>query len=207
MILRVGLTGGIASGKSTVASQLARAGCIVIDADAVVVQLYQPGAAGYLALLKRYGSGIVGTDGQIDRRRLADIAFASAESATELNALIHPLVAEEEERIIRATTSREIDQVVVVEATLLLESGGRDRYDRVVVVDVPEPVQIERGVSRGMTRAEVERRIAHQMSRADRLKQADYVVTNRGDLNDLHRETAALFDTLQRDLTGKRTRE
>ncbi len=191
MILKVGLTGGIATGKSTVARTLAGLGCVTIDADAVVARLYRPGQAGHEALVRRYGREILRPDGEINRPALADIAFASSESTRELNALIHPLVIEEEHRVIAAETRRfpDRDRLVVIEATLLLESGGKQRYDRIVVVDSEPALQVERGVGRGMARTDVERRIAQQMPRQERLALADYVIKNDGDARELEVET------------------
>jgi len=150
MILRVGLTGGIASGKSTVARTLAGLGCVSIDADSVVTRLYRPGEPGYEALVHAYGKEILRPDGEIDRPKLASIGFVNDASAKKLNALIHPLVIAQEEQVIRGEARRfpDRDRIVVVEATLLLESGGRKRYDRIVVVDSEPSLQIERAVAR-----------------------------------------------------------
>jgi dephospho-CoA kinase len=206
VILTVGLTGGIASGKSTVARTLAGLGCVAIDADAVVARLYRPGEAGYEALLRQYGRQIVRQDGEIDRPKLADIAFATSDATKQLNALIHPLVLEEEQRVIAAERARfpDRDRIVVIEATLLLESGGKQRYDKIVVVDSDPALQIERGVERGMPREDVERRIARQMPRAERLALADYVINNDGDLRTLEVETHRVYNKLREDLQTKK---
>ena len=205
MILRTGLTGGIASGKSTIAHLFASLGCITVDADQIVARLYQPGEAGHEALVRSYGSGILLPDGTIDRRKLADVAFASDESAKELNALIHPIVVAEEERLIAAEEQREDgDRIVIVEATLLIEAGGKDRYDRIVIVDVDPETQLARAIARGMTPEDAARRIARQMSREERLRYADYVIDNRGDLQAAKAETKRVFETLQRDLAARR---
>ncbi len=205
MILRVGLTGGIASGKSTIAKIFGELGCAVFDADAIVAQLYRPGAAGHEAIVRAYGREILLPNGEIDRPRLAATAFVSAEGAQKLNALIHPLVIAEEAQMMRkveASTPAE-GMIAIVEATLLLESGGRQRYDRIVVVDVDPVVQIDRAVRRGMSRDDVARRIANQMSRAERLRNADYVVDNSGDLANAKRETTRVYELLRRDLAEK----
>jgi dephospho-CoA kinase len=196
MILRVGLTGGIASGKSTIARTFASLGCIVVDADQIVARLYQPGEAGHKALVRTYGTGILLPDGAIDRRKLADIAFASDESAKALNALIHPLVIAEQARMMEGTR----EGIVMVEATLLIESGGKERYDRIVVADVDPETQLARAVARGMSREDAERRIAHQLPREERLRYADYVIDNSGDLGAAEAETRRVFEALRRDL-------
>ena len=200
MILKVGLTGGLASGKSTVARTLAALGALTLDADRVVAHLYRPGQAGHAALVREYGREILRADGEIDRARLADLAFATPESAQRLNALIHPLVIAEERRMIDAIE----DGIVVNEATLLLEAGGRARYDKIVVVDAPPEVQVERAVARGMSSDDAVRRIARQMPRQERLRYADYVIDNGGDVRELEMATHRVFEALQQDLTEKK---
>lgn len=201
MILRVGLTGGIASGKSTIMRHFASLGCVSVDADAVVAKLYRPGNAGHEAIVRTYGPEVLLPNGEIDRKKLADIAFANAAEAQKLNALIHPIVIAEEERMMDAHDG---DAIYIVEATLLLESGGRRRYDRIVVVDVPPDMQLERAVGRGMTREEAARRIAHQMPREERLRQADYVIDNSGDERAAEKETRRVYELLRRDLETKK---
>jgi dephospho-CoA kinase len=201
VILRTGLTGGIASGKSTIAHIFATLGCITVDADQIVARLYQPGEAGHEALVRTYGAGILLPDGTIDRRKLADVAFVSDEAAKALNALIHPLVVAEEVRMMDKETR---EGIVIVEATLLIESGGKDRYDRLVIVDVDPETQLARAIARGMTRDDAERRIARQMPREERLRYADYVIDNSGDSRQAEAETRRVFAALQRDLAARR---
>jgi len=203
MILRAGLTGGIASGKSTIAGIFAALGCMTIDADEIVARLYQPGEAGHQALVRTYGAGILLPDRTIDRRKLADIAFSSAASANVLNALIHPIVVAEETVLIATEEQRAAgDRIVIVEATLLIEAGGKDRYDRIIVVDVDPETQLARAAARGMTGQDVGRRIAHQMPRDERLRYADYVIDNRVDLQAANAETLRVFEALARDLAA-----
>lgn len=205
MILRTGLTGGIASGKSTIARIFAELGCLTIDADQIVARLYEPGQAGHAALVRTYGSGILTENGTVDRRKLADIAFASDESAKALNALIHPIVVAEEAGRMAAEEQRAGgDRIVIVEATLLIEAGGKDRYHRIVVVDVDPETQLARAVARGMTREDAARRIAHQLPRQERLRYADYVIDNSGDLDAAKAETMRVYESLQRDLAERR---
>jgi dephospho-CoA kinase len=208
-MLRVGLTGGIASGKSTILRNFAALGCMTIDADAVVAKLYRPGNAGHDAIVRTYGIAVLRPDGEIDRKKLADVAFANAAEAQKLNALIHPIVIAEEERMMREdhAANRDDDAIYIVEATLLLEAGGKQRYDRIVVVDVDPEVQLARAVGRGMTREEAARRIAHQMPRAERLRQADYVIDNSGDARAAETETRRVYELLRRDLEAKKRGE
>lgn len=202
MILRVGLTGGIASGKSTVGRLLERMGCKVIDADRIVAGLYAPGAPGWKAIVGSYGTSILDAAGEIDRPRLASLAFRDGESAARLNALIHPLVIAEEERRMAA----EQEGIVVVEATLLLESGGRQRYDRIIVVTIDPEIQIARAVARGMTAGEARRRRERQMAPEERVRHADYLIDNSGSLAEVEARTEAVYRDLQRDLRQKNAR-
>jgi dephospho-CoA kinase len=201
MILRAGLTGGIASGKSTVRELLADLGCHTIDADKLVHELYEPGRAGHAALLATYGRAILRDDDTVDREKLAAIAFSSHEEAKKLNALIHPIVVAATEDLL----ARVEDGIAVVEATLMIESGGRERYDKLVIVDVERSVQIARGVARGMAREEVERRIANQLPREQRLRWADYVIDNNGDRAQLETETRRVHELLRRDYEARKT--
>ena len=199
MILRAGLTGGIASGKSTVARILGELGCVVIDADGVVRDLYRPGAAGHRALVERYGAQVLREDGEIDRPKLSALALGTPNGARELNELIHPLVIVEEQRRMNAADDGS-DRVVVVEATLLLESGGRARYDRIVVVDLDPEEQVRRGTARGMEETEVRLRMSRQMPREERVAQADYIVSSEGSLSDTRARTEAVHRALLADL-------
>lgn len=204
MILRVGLTGGIASGKSTVRSLFGELGCYTIDADKVVAELYDPGHAGHAALVATYGRGILRDDETIDRMKLANVAFASADEAKKLNALIHPLVVARTNELLDEYERTHGDGIAVVEATLMIESGGRERFEKIVIVDVAPEVQIERGIARGLPREEVTRRIANQMQREERLRHADYVIDNSGDVARLESETRSVYTRLLQDLDAKR---
>ena len=202
MILRVGLTGGIATGKSTIMRNFAKLGAVTVDADAVVAKLYRQGNAGHDAIVRTYGPEVLLPNGEIDRKKLADIAFANASEAKKLNALIHPIVIAEEERMMREHADG--DAIYIVEATLLLEAGGKQRYDKIVVIDVPPELQVERAIARGMSHEEVTRRIAHQMPRDERLRQADYVIDNSGDEHAAEKETRRVYELLRRDLEEKK---
>ena len=192
-----GLTGGIASGKSTIRELFAKLGAVTIDADKLVADLYRPGAAGHDALVRTYGREILRPDGEIDREKLAATAFRTAEDAQKLNRLIHPLVLDEADRRIASIT----DGIVIVEATLLSESGATSRYDKLVVVDVDPDVQIASGVARGVSREELARRIANQLPREERLRHADYVIENNEDLAAAERRTREVYELLLRDLS------
>jgi dephospho-CoA kinase len=201
VILKVGLTGGIASGKSTIARMFAERGCVVVDADRVVADLYRPGRAGHTAIVREYGDEVLTADGEVDRARLSAIAFRDQASSAKLNALIHPIVIAEQARLAaEAEAATDGDVIFVVEATLLIESGGRARFDRIVVVDLPPEDQVARAVTRGMSKEEARRRMAHQMERSARLAHADYVIDNRGGRAEAAREVERVLGLLRNDL-------
>lgn len=200
MILRVGLTGGIASGKSTVAAMLRELGCHVMDADQIVRALYRKGEPGYEAIVATYGSEVLDASGEIDRAKLSRAALSTAEGARKLNALIHPLVIERQQAELAALEASGENGIAVVEATLLIESGGRKRFDKIVVVDVPRDTQLQRAVGRGSSEKEAALRISRQLAREERLAVADYVIDNSGSADALRSQVERLHDQLQRDL-------
>lgn len=177
----IGLSGGIGSGKSTVAGILAELGAHVIDADRIGHQVYRPGTDGFRRVVEEFGPGIVGADGTIDRPALGRIVFADPAALGRLNAIVHPLIVEELAR--RVAAAREGEKPIVVEAAILAEAGWRSLFDRLWVVSVRPETAIARVVaSRGLIRADVERRIAAQMPDAERRRLADVVIENEGDV-------------------------
>jgi dephospho-CoA kinase len=174
----VGLTGGIGAGKSTVSARLAAKGAVVVDADAVVKELQVKGTPVFEAIVERFGPGVVGPDGELDRPALAAVVFGDPEALAELNALVHPAVGAEILR--RVAEHQGSDRVVVLDVPLLVESG-RYQAAGVIVVDAPVEVAIERLVrDRGMTEDEARARMARQVSREERLAKADFVLDNSG---------------------------
>lgn len=192
---RIGLTGGIGSGKSSVASLLLEHGAIVIDADAIARELVESGQPALDALVAEFGSGILTPVGSLSRGELAKLAFSDPEATKRLNAIMHPLIGEESARRIQAAPE---SAVVVYDMPLLVETKQRDLVDLVVVVDVPEQLQIERAVSlRGLDQEDVERRMQAQVSRDERLAIADYVIDNSGSLDELKASVAGLWADLK----------
>lgn len=184
MIL-LGLTGGIGSGKSTVSQLLSARGAVIIDADAITRELQAPGAPLLTEIAERFGADVIAADGSLDRAALASIVFADADALADLNKIVHPAVAKEMDR--RLSEQRDTDNVVVLDIPLLAENP-RKGLSGVVVVDVPVDVAVERLVGqRGMDEADARARISKQASREDRLKIADVVIDNAGDLADLER--------------------
>jgi dephospho-CoA kinase len=196
MMLAVGLTGGIGSGKSAVADLLVERGAVLIDADQVARDVVAPGGPAYQPLIDRFGQGIVAADGTIDRQALANIAFADEESRLALNAITHPAIGI---RMIEMRDALAATDHIVVLAIPLLTALHREtvKLHKVVVVDTPTDVALVRLLSqRGFDKADAEARIRSQISRDERCKEADYVLDNSGDRPALEREVAKLWDWL-----------
>ncbi len=186
-MLRVGLTGGIACGKSTIAGMFAELGAHVIDADAIVHELYRPGQEVYHELIKRFGAEIVKPDGEVDRAKLATAAF-DGNRVDELNQIVHPAVIRRQEKWMQETAVKKPDAVIIVEAALILEAGARDRFDKILVVTCKPEQKVARlahrtGMSEAQARAEVERRSKAQMPDDEKMHRADFVIDNSGPLD------------------------
>lgn len=188
----VGLTGGIGSGKSTVASMLAERGAVVVDADQLAREAVAVGTAGHRAVVERFGAGLIAGDGSIDRRALAGVVFGDPAALADLNAIVHPPV--QEAIAGRVAELAGTDAVVVLEIPLLVESGRSYGASRVVVVDCPVDVAVGRLVERrGMDAADARRRIAAQVSREARLAAADVVIDNSGPMAALEAQVDHLW--------------
>lgn len=192
-MLAVGLSGGIGSGKTAVADLLVGHGAVLIDADQLAREVVAPGGPAYQPLIDRFGTGIVQPEGTIDRPALAAVAFADEESRLALNAITHPAIGV---AMMEARDSHEGTDDIVVLAIPLLTAAHREtvRLHKVVVVDTPADVALERLLSqRGFDRADAEARIRAQVSREERIKEADYVLDNSGDRTMLQRAVEALW--------------
>jgi dephospho-CoA kinase len=181
VVLLIGLTGSIGSGKSTVSADLARRGADVVDADAIVREVQRPGSEVFDGIVARFGPEILQADGQLDRQAIADVVFADPKALRDLNGLVHPAVgAEIARRLDPAARSAEPDRVVILDVPLLVESG-RDDMAGLIVVDTDPDVAVRRLVDqRGFREADARARMARQASRADRLARADFVIENDG---------------------------
>jgi dephospho-CoA kinase len=178
----VGLTGGIGVGKSTVAAMFEALGAAVVDADRIGRRLQEPGEPCHRAIVEEFGREILDAGGRIDRKRLGEIVFADPTRRATLEAIMHPAIWAACEAEIRAAAAAGRG-VCVVEAALILETGARARFDKVIVVVAPSDVQIERlARARGLTPAEAQRRLAAQWSTEDKARLADFVIHNGGDL-------------------------
>lgn len=198
-MLLVGLTGGIGSGKSTVAKLLAARGAVVVDADVLARQVVEPGTPGFDAVVTRFGPSVVGADGGLNRPALAAMVFDDEAARSDLNGIIHPLVAAETQRRVSAAGP---GSVVVLDVPLLVEAA-RSGYDVVVVVEAPEDVRLERLRARGVKADDARRRMAAQASDAERRAVADVVLENTGSAADLERRVEELWAELERRLTEK----
>ncbi len=201
-VLRVGLTGGIGSGKSEVSRRLAARGAVLIDADLAAREVVAPGTPGLAAIAATFGAGVLRPDGSLDRERLGSIVFSDQAMRAKLNAIVHPLVREwmgAAERAAIAAAAPGEDLVIVHDVPLLAESRRPVDFDLVVVVDVPPDVQLDRLVTRrGMAAAQARDRMAAQASREQRLAVADIVIDNSGSLDDLDRRVTEVWADLRR---------
>jgi dephospho-CoA kinase len=200
-VLRVGLTGGIGSGKSEVARRLVAHGAVLIDADVAAREVVVPGSRGLSQIVAAFGDDVLSPDGSLDRARLGEMIFGDPELRAKLNAIVHPLVREwmgaAERTAVQAAAPP--GPIVVHDVPLLAESRGKAGFDLVIVVDVPAELQAERLVSqRGMTRGQARARMEAQASREQRLEVADIVIDNSGSLDDLDCRVAEVWAALQR---------
>ncbi|CUR58929.1 Dephospho-CoA kinase [metagenome] len=195
MTVRVGLTGGIASGKSTVSAILADLGAVVVDADLLAREVVARGTPGLAAVVAEFGESVLTPQGDLDRPAMGAIVFADPAARKRLEAIIHPLV---HQRGAQLEAQAAADAVVVHDIPLLAEGGRAGSFDAVVVVDVPAEVQVERMMGdRGWSREEAEARIAAQATREDRLALATHVIDNTGSLEELRARVEQVYADLR----------
>lgn len=199
-MIKVGLTGGIGSGKSEVARLLAEHGAVVVDADALAREALAPGSPGSAAVVEEFGPGVLAADGSIDRARLGRLVFADAAGRAALEAIVHPYVGRRSAELMAAAPA---DAVVVYDVPLLVEKGLQDGFEVVVVVDAADETRLRRLVDvRGMPEQDARERMAAQASREARLAVADHVLRNDGDLAELAEQVSRLWAELS---GGRRT--
>lgn len=204
MGVRVGLTGGVASGKSTVSARLAELGAVVIDADVLARQVVAPGTEGLEEIVAEFGEDLLTPEGELDRARLAALVFHDESSRRALEAIVHPRVRAAGGQLERAAPE---DAVVVHDIPLLVETGQAGAFDAVVVVDVPVETQLERMVrDRGATPEEARARIAAQAGREERLAKATHVVDNAGSPAELRTAVTELYAELERMAVAREER-
>lgn len=197
-MLRVGLTGGLASGKSFVGRELEELGCLLVLADEVGHQVIEPGAEAYQGVVDEFGRAILNADGTIDRRRLGALVFGKPERLEKLNALVHPPVRARIEKTIEEFERREPNGIAVAEAAILIEAGTYRRYDRLIVAVCNEEQQIERAMMRDqLTREEVVDRLRRQMPLQEKVKYADYVIDTSRTKESTIEQTRSVYDALR----------
>lgn len=198
-MLRVGLTGGLASGKSCVGRDLAAMGCLLIQADELGRQAQEPGGEAYAGILAEFGPEILKPDGSIDRRRLAAIVFQDPERLKRLNALVHPHVYARQRQIEAGYAGAHPDGIAVTEAAILIETGSYRDYDRLIVATCPPEEQVKRAMARDhLTREEVLDRMRRQMPLEEKVRFADYVIDTSGAKEDTLEQTRTVYEALKK---------
>jgi dephospho-CoA kinase len=204
-VLKVGLTGGIAAGKSVVGEMFAALGAHVIQADEVSHQLMQPGEAVYQEVVCHFGNGILNPDGSVNRAQLAELAFGNKPSRVqELNQIVHPAVIRRQQEWMEQVSKSDPHAIAIAEAALILEAGMTENLDRLVVVTCRPEQRIERWARRlkvdeETARREVARRMAAQLPDEEKIKAADYVIDNSGSLGETRRRVEAVYAALKKE--------
>jgi dephospho-CoA kinase len=211
-LLKVGLTGGIASGKSVVGEMFVALGAHLIQADAIAHELMQPGAAVYREVVRHFGAGILNPDGTVNRARLAEAAFGAPGDTggnkdsriQELNQIVHPAVIRRQEDWMSEVGRRDPRAIAIVEAALILEAGVTKRFDRLLVVTCGPEQRIQRCAARTgadveTARREVERRMAAQLPDEEKIRAADFVIDNSGSLDETQMRVREVYGELKRD--------
>jgi dephospho-CoA kinase len=210
-LLKLGLTGGIAAGKSVVGEMLVTLGAHLIQADAISHQLMQPGGAVYREVIRAFGSGILNPDGSVNRARLAAAAFGGTNQPSrilELNKIVHPAVIERQDEWMQTISRRDPKAIAIVEAALILEAGAEKHFDRLLVVTCRPEQRAERWAARTKVdletaRQEVARRMAAQLPDEEKIKAADYVIDNSGSIDHTRAAVAALYPKLRAEAERK----
>jgi dephospho-CoA kinase len=198
-MLRVGLTGSIAVGKSFVSGVLAELGCHVLDADAVARRVVEPGAEGLRAVAEAFGEAVLKPDGTLDREGLGRIVFGDEVKRRLLNSILHPLIIAEQDEWLRRREEEDPRGVGVVDAALMIESGGHVRFDKLVVVHCRPELQLERLMRRNrLSREEALARVAAQMPQEEKLRHADYAIDTSGSFEETRSRTVEVYEELKK---------
>lgn len=197
-MLRVGLTGGIASGKSTVGRMLGELGCRVIDSDRITRQLFEAGSAVNTAVAEAFGPRVVASDGSIDRKILGELVFENTELRQKLNSIVHPAINQRQSEFLAQAAAEDSHAIGIVEAALIVEVGTYKNYDKVIVVTCSPKIQRERLRERsGLTPQQIETRIASQMPLEEKIKVADFVIDNSGDIGKTRQQVEEVYRQLR----------
>ena len=198
-MLKVGLTGGIATGKSYVLSVLSELGCEVMDADQTAREVVEPGQPAFEEIFAHFGSEVVGADGRLDRPKLGAIVFNDPAQREKLNSIVHPKVFEAQARWMAEVEARNPQAVVIIDAALMIETGSYRRFDKVVVVYCEPELQLQRLMARNnMTQEEATARISSQMPSAEKLKFADFSINTSQGFEDTRRQVVSLYEQLRK---------
>jgi dephospho-CoA kinase len=198
-MLKVGLTGGLACGKTFVGEALESWGCLLIQADELGHQVLAPGGEAYDQVVGEFGTEILEDGGQIDRRVLAARVFGNPERLSRLNSIVHPPVLRREDELIARFAAGNPHGIAVVEAAILIETGSYKRFDRIILVTCREEQQLERAMRReGSAEADIRARLSRQMTVAEKRKFADFVIDTSGEKEDTLRQTRAVYEALRR---------
>jgi dephospho-CoA kinase len=193
MLLRVGLTGGLASGKSVVGRELERLGCHLIQADNLGHRVLLPDGEAYVPVIRQFGTQVLDNDEKIDRKILGAIVFRDAEKLAALNAIVHPAVRRLGDQLISKLT----DGILVYEAAILVETGGHKNFDKLIVAACPPEVQIERAMARdGLDRDAITARLKQQLPLSEKVRHADYVIDTSGTIEQTLERTAEVYRQL-----------
>jgi dephospho-CoA kinase len=197
-MLRVGLTGGIASGKTTVAMMFVELGCHLMDADAIVHDLFRPGEPVNQAVVAAFGDRVIAADGSINRAVLGEIVFRDPLARQRLNSLVHPAVIQRQQEWLNTLQARDPQAIGIVEAALMIEAGTYKNYDKLIVVTCSSGEQSRRLRERsGLSEDQIEARIASQMPMEEKIKFADFVIDNSGSLTDTKTQVEEVYRALE----------
>jgi dephospho-CoA kinase len=197
-MLRIGLTGSIGVGKSFIAGVLAELGCHVLDADDTARAVVAPGSAALRDVVAAFGSEFLGTDGALDRSKLGSLVFADEDKRKLLNSILHPYIIAQQDERLREWETEDQSGIAVIDAALMIESGGYKRFDKLIVVHCHPEVQLERLISRNnLSRAEAEKRIAAQMPQEEKKKFADYLIDTSDGFEAARKRTEDVYGELR----------
>lgn len=198
-MLKVGLTGSIAVGKTFVCEVARELGCHVLDADKTAREVVAKGTAGLAEIIKHFGDEVLLSNGELDRKKMAAIVFADDAKRKELNSIVHPRVFEAQDKWLNELEKNDVDAIAIIDAALMIESGGYKRFDKIIVVWCAAEIQLSRLMSRdGLSRNEAKTRITAQMSQDEKKKFGDYLIDTSDGFDDARRQTTEVVAKLRK---------
>ena len=207
-MLKVGLTGSIAVGKSFVLGVLKELGCHVLDADEVAREVVKPGTAGLRAVVEAFGDEVLRADGTLDRSKLGSIVFTDENKRRQINSILHPFIITAQDEELRRLEREDPQSIAVVDAALMIESGGYQRFDTLIVVHCQPEVQLQRLMRRNnLSREEADQRIATQMPQEEKQRYADYLIDTSGEFAETRRQTEEVYYALREAGASLQNRE